>query len=124
MMFGTRKKDRRHKKRSTKFRFKELPMTIIWIKFLPNNHVTSSLDIRYSGYERLEVKYNYKYRTVRARIRLTKKMEEIFINGGSNLAISKNERRYFFKMFDAKLDSKKIKERYNWQAYRKLDEKE
>ncbi|PKK68378.1 hypothetical protein RhiirC2_782342 [Rhizophagus irregularis] len=43
------------------------------------------------GYiERLEVKWNYKYRTVRARIRLTKEMEEIFLKGGSNnIALTK-----------------------------------
>ncbi|PKB94591.1 hypothetical protein RhiirA5_438439 [Rhizophagus irregularis] len=69
------------------------------------------------GYvERLEVKWNYKYRTVRARIRLTKEMEEIFLKGGSNIALSKNERMYFFRMFDAKLDAAKIKQRYAWQA--------
>ncbi|PKB93411.1 hypothetical protein RhiirA5_441356 [Rhizophagus irregularis] len=51
-------------------------------------------------------------------------MEEIFIKGGSNIAVTKNERKYFCRMFDAKLDTKKIKERYNWQAYKKLDDKE
>ncbi|PKK60094.1 hypothetical protein RhiirC2_793841 [Rhizophagus irregularis] len=51
-------------------------------------------------------------------------MEEIFIKGKSNIAVSKNERKYFFRMFNAKLDAKKIKERYNWWAYIKLEEKE
>jgi hypothetical protein len=50
------------------------------------------------GYiERLEVKWNYKYRTVRARIHLTKEMVEIFQKGG-NIALTKNERIYFFRM--------------------------
>ncbi|PKY62243.1 hypothetical protein RhiirA4_488383 [Rhizophagus irregularis] len=44
------------------------------------------------GYiERLEVKWNYKYRTVRARIHLTKEMVEVFQKGG-NIALTKNER--------------------------------
>ncbi|PKY51107.1 hypothetical protein RhiirA4_424271 [Rhizophagus irregularis] len=78
------------------------------------------------GYiERLEVKWNYKYRTVRAKIRLTKEMEEIFLKGGSNnIALTKNERTYFFRMFDAKLNASAIKKRYEWQAYRKLDNEE
>ncbi|EXX78291.1 hypothetical protein RirG_016300 [Rhizophagus irregularis DAOM 197198w] len=75
------------------------------------------------GYiERLEVKWNYKYRTVRARIRLTKEMEEIFLKGGSNIALTKNERTYFFRMFDAELNATEIKKRYEWQAYKKLNE--
>ncbi|UZO06237.1 uncharacterized protein OCT59_026567 [Rhizophagus irregularis] len=45
--------------------------------------------------ERLECKWNYKYRTVRARIRLTTEMEEIFIKGGPNIAIKKKEQTYF-----------------------------
>ncbi|PKC12349.1 hypothetical protein RhiirA5_410921 [Rhizophagus irregularis] len=77
------------------------------------------------GYiERLEVKWNYKYKTIRARIRLTKEMEEKFQQGGSNIVLTKNDRMYFFRMFDAKLDSSVIKRRYGWQAYRKLDKEE
>lgn len=50
------------------------------------------------GYiERLEVKRNYKYKTVRARIRLTKEMEEIFLKGRSNIALTKNDRKLFFQ---------------------------
>ncbi|PKY55135.1 hypothetical protein RhiirA4_427288 [Rhizophagus irregularis] len=61
------------------------------------------------GYiERLEVKWNYKYRTVRARIRLTKEVEEKFLKGGSNIAIAKNERYYYFRMFDAKMNATAI----------------
>jgi hypothetical protein len=64
------------------------------------------------GYiERLEVKWNYKYRTVRTRIRLTKEMEEIFLKGGSNIALTKNERTYFFRMFEAELNATEIKKR-------------
>ncbi|CAB4431328.1 unnamed protein product [Rhizophagus irregularis] len=77
------------------------------------------------GYiERLEVKWNYKYRTVRARIRLTKEMDEKFVKGGSNIALTRNDRTYFFRMFDAKLDASAIKRRYEWQAYKKLDKEE
>ncbi|PKC64009.1 hypothetical protein RhiirA1_396392 [Rhizophagus irregularis] len=58
------------------------------------------------GYiERLEVKRNYKYKTVRARIRLIKEMEEVFLKGRSNIALTKNDRKYFFRMFDVKLDA-------------------
>ncbi|PKK71929.1 hypothetical protein RhiirC2_710753 [Rhizophagus irregularis] len=72
------------------------------------------------GYiERLEVKWNYKYRTVRARIRLTKEMEEIFLKGGSNIALTKNERMYFFRMFDAELNATEIKkEVHNGRGFR------
>ncbi|PKY48882.1 hypothetical protein RhiirA4_464607 [Rhizophagus irregularis] len=56
--------------------------------------------------------------------KLTKEMEEIFLKGGSNIALSKNERKYFFRMFDAKLDATKIKRRHEWQAYKKIDDQE
>ncbi|PKY25352.1 hypothetical protein RhiirB3_440258 [Rhizophagus irregularis] len=59
------------------------------------------------GYvERLVVKRNYKYKTVRTDIRLTKEMEEIFIKGGSNITVTKNERRYFLRIFDATIAAK------------------
>ncbi|PKY60342.1 hypothetical protein RhiirA4_483931, partial [Rhizophagus irregularis] len=76
------------------------------------------------GYiERLEVKWNYKYRTVRARIRLTKAMEEIFTKGGSNIAIKRNNDQLLYcRFFDAKLSATEIKKRYEWQAYQKIKE--
>ena len=77
-----------------KFWFKQLPMMIIWINILPNNHVAYWKDteiyemLKKVGYvEKLEVKWNYKYRTVRAKIRLTKR------NGR---AISKRKIKYSF----------------------------
>jgi hypothetical protein len=50
-------------------------------------------------------------------------MEETFLKGGSNIVIQKNE-RYYFLMFDAKLSATAIKKRYEWQAYKKLDDTE
>jgi hypothetical protein len=77
------------------------------------------------GYiEKLEDKWNYKYRTVRATIRLTKVMDELYLKGRANIAVQRNERSYYFRMFDAKLSAEKIKKRYFWQAYKKLDEKD
>ncbi|PKY59496.1 hypothetical protein RhiirA4_482285 [Rhizophagus irregularis] len=73
------------------------------------------------GYiERLEVKRNYKYKTVRVRIRLTKVMEETFVKGEANIAIKKNAQNYYFRMFDAKMSPEDIKKRYSWQAYKKI----
>lgn len=75
--------------------------------------------------ERLAVKRNYKYKTVRADIRLTKEMEKIFIEVKYNN--NENERQYFFRMFDANhatIATKDIKRRYSWQAVKKLDDKE
>lgn len=57
-------------------------------------------------------------------IRLTEEMETIFIKGGSNITIVKNEREYFFRMFDATMNVKDIKQRCSWQAVKKLDDKE
>ncbi|PKY22143.1 hypothetical protein RhiirB3_435977 [Rhizophagus irregularis] len=37
-------------------------------------------------------------------------MEEIFLKEGSNIALTKNERTYFFRIFDAKCDKEKIHE--------------
>ncbi|CAB4412282.1 unnamed protein product [Rhizophagus irregularis] len=48
-------------------------------------------------------------------------MEEKFQKGGSNIALTRNDRTYFFRMFDVKLDASAIKRRYEWQAYKKLD---
>lgn len=73
------------------------------------------------GYiERLEVKWNYKYRTVRARIRLTKETEESFIKGGSNIVIAKNDQYYFFRMFDAKLNASELKRDTNGRRIKKI----
>ncbi|PKY52258.1 hypothetical protein RhiirA4_469775 [Rhizophagus irregularis] len=49
-------------------------------------------------------------------------MEEKFLEGGSNIAIAKNDQYYFFRMFDAKLDATAIKKRYEWQAFKKLED--
>ncbi|PKC03602.1 hypothetical protein RhiirA5_423513 [Rhizophagus irregularis] len=51
-------------------------------------------------------------------------MEDLYLKGRANIAIQRNERSYFFRMFDAKLSAEKIKKRYFWQAYKKLDEKD
>ncbi|PKY43769.1 hypothetical protein RhiirA4_457852 [Rhizophagus irregularis] len=51
-------------------------------------------------------------------------MDEIFLKGGSNIALTKNDRTYFFRMFDAKLSASAIKRRYEWQAYKKLNKEE
>lgn len=112
-MIGDKNPKRRHKKsikgRSLKFRFKQLPMII----YLDKHFAEQSRDLKFYNFsaywkdneiykmlkkvvyiERLEVKWNYKYRTVRARIHLTKEMVEIFQKGG-NIALTKNERIYF-----------------------------
>ncbi|GBC11736.2 hypothetical protein GLOIN_2v1791387 [Rhizophagus irregularis DAOM 181602=DAOM 197198] len=84
-----------------------------------DNEIYDSL--KQIGYiERLECKWNYKYRTVRARIRFTTEMEEIFIKGGPNIAIKKKEQTYFFRMFNAKMSTTEIKKKYEWQAYKKF----
>ncbi|PKY52161.1 hypothetical protein RhiirA4_469626 [Rhizophagus irregularis] len=86
-----------------------------------DNEIYDSL--KQVGYiERLECKWNYKYRTVRDKIRLTTEMEEIFIKGGSNIAIKKKEQYYYFRMFDAKMSATDIKKRYEWQAYKKFND--
>lgn len=51
-------------------------------------------------------------------------MEAIFIKGGSNITIKKNEWDYYFRMFDATLAEKDIKLRYSWQVVKKLEESE
>ncbi|UZO23893.1 uncharacterized protein OCT59_016222 [Rhizophagus irregularis] len=90
------------------------------ITYWKDNEIYESL--KQVGYiERLEVKWNYKYRTVRARIRLTKEMKDIFMKGGSNIAIKKNnDQFYYFRMFDAKMSATDIKKRYEWQAYKRI----
>lgn len=51
-------------------------------------------------------------------------MEEKFLKGGSNIVIARNDRYYFFRMFDAKMNTSAIKKRYEWQAFKKLNEEE
>ncbi|PKY34230.1 hypothetical protein RhiirB3_453751 [Rhizophagus irregularis] len=51
-------------------------------------------------------------------------MDELYPKGRSNIAVQRNERSYFFRMFDAKLDAEKIRKSYSWQAYKKLGEKD
>ncbi|POG79464.1 hypothetical protein GLOIN_2v1765429 [Rhizophagus irregularis DAOM 181602=DAOM 197198] len=71
-------------------------------KIKDSNYEGTNQTLKKFGYvERLVVKRNYKYKTVRTDIRLTKEMEEIFIKGGSNITVTKNERRYFLRIFDA-----------------------
>lgn len=112
-----KEKDHRHKINKGK----TFCQTIMWYEVLRFSCLLKNNDIyemlKKVGYiERLEVKWNYKYRTVRAKIRLTKEMEEIFLKGGSNnIALTKNERTYFFRMFDAKLNASAIKKKI-WMA--------
>ncbi|CAB4432617.1 unnamed protein product [Rhizophagus irregularis] len=102
-------------KRSRDLRFYDFPA------YRKDEEIYESL--KNIGYiERLEVKWNYKYKTVRARIRLTNEMEERFRIGGSNIAIKKNDLFYYFRMFDAKMSPADIKKRYEWQAYKKYNE--
>ncbi|PKY27956.1 hypothetical protein RhiirB3_443889 [Rhizophagus irregularis] len=127
--FRKRKKDGRRTNKKTRndvlnskdSEKKTLMSEISTSTYWKDNEIYDSL--KQIGYiEKLECKWNYKYRTVRAKIRLTTEMEEIFIKGGLNIAIKKKEQTYFFRMFDAKLSTTEIKKKYEWQAYKKYND--
>ncbi|GBC38205.1 uncharacterized protein OCT59_005954 [Rhizophagus irregularis] len=75
------------------------------------------------GYiEYMRIKRCHKYRTVRATLRFSNAYEQIYKNGGVNVSITKGERNYFFRMFDSRLTYNQVKEKYFWQASKKLED--
>ncbi|PKC52801.1 hypothetical protein RhiirA1_480648 [Rhizophagus irregularis] len=78
----------------------EIPAKITSDTYWKDEEIYSTL--QKVGYiERLVAKRSYKYKTVRTNIHISKEMEAIFIKGGSNITIKKNDQqnKIYFDVF-------------------------
>ncbi|CAB4424246.1 unnamed protein product [Rhizophagus irregularis] len=57
---------------------------------------------------------------VRAKLRFTKEYENTYKRCGANITIIRNGRQYFFRMFDPDLSPQELRNRYGWQACKKI----
>ncbi|PKY20411.1 hypothetical protein RhiirB3_433703 [Rhizophagus irregularis] len=69
---------------------------------------------------RLQIRGQYKYKTVKAKIALNENFEKTFLDGHFGICISKN----FIRWYDAKLGLKGRQERDQWQTVRDLTNEE
>ncbi|PKY49307.1 hypothetical protein RhiirA4_465238 [Rhizophagus irregularis] len=69
----------------------------------------------------MESKRCYKYKTVRAMLRFSKEYEKIYKEGGVNVSLTRNNRRFFIRMFDSRLSYKEVKAKFRWQAIKRLE---
>ncbi|PKC05202.1 hypothetical protein RhiirA5_502274 [Rhizophagus irregularis] len=69
---------------------------------------------------RLQIRGQYKYKTVKAKIALNANFEKTFLDGHFGICISKN----FIRWYDAKLSLKGRQERDQWQTVRDLTNEE
>ncbi|UZO01951.1 uncharacterized protein OCT59_020457 [Rhizophagus irregularis] len=69
---------------------------------------------------RLQIRGQYKYKTVKAKIALNENFEKMFLDGHFGICISKN----FIRWYDAKLGLKGRQERDQWQTVRDLTNEE
>ncbi|EXX76806.1 hypothetical protein GLOIN_2v1881393 [Rhizophagus irregularis DAOM 181602=DAOM 197198] len=69
---------------------------------------------------RLQIRGQYKYKTVKAKIALNENFEKTFLEGHFGICISKN----FIRWYDAKLGLKGRQERDQWQTVRDLTNEE
>jgi hypothetical protein len=72
--------------------------------------------------EYMRVKRCNKYKMVRMTLRFSNAYEQIFLHGGVNVAITKGDRQYFLRMFDSNLTYMQIKEKFRWQAFKRIDD--
>ncbi|PKK72196.1 hypothetical protein RhiirC2_777483 [Rhizophagus irregularis] len=71
--------------------------------------------------EYMRCKRCYKYKTVRVTLRFSNAYEKIYKEGGVNVSLTRdNERTYFIRMFDSHLSYGKIKDKFRWQAIKRL----
>ncbi|PKY56426.1 hypothetical protein RhiirA4_476715 [Rhizophagus irregularis] len=70
------------------------------------------------GYvEQLRIKRCYNIRWLRLNF-VIPKLTKIYIN---EVAITINGRNYFFRIFDSRLTPREIKDKFSWQAFKKLE---
>ncbi|GET59600.1 hypothetical protein GLOIN_2v1881393 [Rhizophagus irregularis DAOM 181602=DAOM 197198] len=69
---------------------------------------------------RLQIRGQYKYKTIKAKIALNENFEKTFLDGHFGICISKN----FIRWYDAKLGMKGRQERDQWQTVRDLTNEE
>lgn len=70
----------------------------------------------------MNVKRSFKYKTARAKLRLTKQQDQSYLNGGVNIVVKWKSRKYFWRIFDANMHAQEIRNRFRWQAIKKLDD--
>ncbi|GBC20766.2 kinase-like domain-containing protein [Rhizophagus irregularis DAOM 181602=DAOM 197198] len=71
--------------------------------------------------EYMRTKKCYKYKTVRVTLRFSNEYEKIYKEGGVNVPLTRNGRQYFIRMFDSRLSYRNVKEKFRWQAVKRLD---
>ncbi|PKC05756.1 hypothetical protein RhiirA5_420499 [Rhizophagus irregularis] len=71
--------------------------------------------------EYMRSKKCYKYKTVRVTLRFSNEYEKIYKEGGVNVSLTRNGRQYFIRMFDSRLSYREIKEKFHWQAVKRLE---
>ncbi|EXX76799.1 uncharacterized protein OCT59_015515 [Rhizophagus irregularis] len=72
--------------------------------------------------EHIRCKRCYKYKTVRVMLRFSNAYEKIYKEGGVNVLLTRNnDRTYFIRMFDSRLSYSKVKDKFRWQAIKRLE---
>ncbi|EXX72227.1 uncharacterized protein OCT59_012401 [Rhizophagus irregularis] len=73
--------------------------------------------------EFISFKRCHKYKTVRTTLRFSKAYEKIYKEGGVNVSLTRNnDRTYYIRMFDSHLLYRKFKEKFRWQAIKRLED--
>ncbi|PKY57008.1 hypothetical protein RhiirA4_428672 [Rhizophagus irregularis] len=57
---------------------------------------------------------------IKAKLRFTKEYENTYKRVGANITIIRNGCQYFFRMFDSDLSPQELRNRYGWQACKKI----
>ncbi|PKY18361.1 hypothetical protein RhiirB3_522708 [Rhizophagus irregularis] len=68
----------------------------------------------------MRIKRCYKYKTVRCHIHFSNSYEQIYKDGGVNVSITKNNRKFFFRMFDSRLTYHQMRNKFCWQASKRI----
>lgn len=69
----------------------------------------------------LRVKRSFKYKTAKAKMRLTTQQDKSYVSSGVNIVVKWKSRKYFWRIFDANMPVEEIKKRYRWQVIQKLE---
>ncbi|PKY28709.1 hypothetical protein RhiirB3_481815 [Rhizophagus irregularis] len=71
--------------------------------------------------EYMRTKRCYKYKTVRVTLRFSNAYEKIYKEGGVNVSLTRKNRTSFLRMFDSHLSYGQIKDKFRWQATKRLE---
>ncbi|PKY53550.1 hypothetical protein RhiirA4_499236 [Rhizophagus irregularis] len=71
--------------------------------------------------EYMRTKRCYKYKTVRVTLRFSNAYEKIYKEGGVYVSLTRKNRTSFLRMFDSRLSYGQIKDKFRWQATKRLE---